>query len=111
MLGRPLDDTPAGQAVGSRGAKVAGFILWYLAALAAAFQVYSALVRPAYDRLADLAVYAGSVRLLADGGSLYDFAAAHNAAPFTYPPFAGLVLYPLALVDDGVARAGWTALS
>ncbi|MFG1950102.1 hypothetical protein [Micromonospora sp. NPDC048830] len=69
--------------------------LWFAVALVVALQVAGALNRPVRDRLADLHVYWGSVRVLLDGGSLYDFAAG-NDAPFTYPPFAGLLFTPLA---------------
>jgi hypothetical protein len=48
-------------------------------------------------------VYVGSVRLLYDGGSLYDCAAESTGAPFTYPPFAGLVFFPLPLLDEAAA--------
>src|SRR4051794_1697099 len=94
-----------------RRTRVASGILWSAAAAVAGLQVWAAFHRPAYDQLADLGVYLGSVRLLGDGGSLYDFAAAHNGAPFTYPPFAGLVLFPVGLLADVPARVGWTALT
>jgi alpha-1,2-mannosyltransferase len=83
---------------------------WLVAALVAGTQCYAALTRPVPDRLADLHVYVASVDLLRHGGSLYDFAAA-NGAPFTYPPFAGLVFLPLSLVGEPVLRVLWTALT
>ncbi|WP_232534333.1 glycosyltransferase 87 family protein [Plantactinospora sp. KBS50] len=46
--------------------------------------------------------------MLLDGGSLYDFAA-WNDAPFTYPPFAGLLLAPLGLLAEDPVRILWTA--
>ncbi|MEO3775887.1 glycosyltransferase family 87 protein [Micromonospora sp. B11E3] len=82
--------------------------LWIAVALVVALQVAGALNRPVRDRLADLHVYWGSVRVLLDGGSLYDFAA-WNDAPFTYPPFAGLLFTPLALIAEAPLRALWTS--
>lgn len=84
--------------------------LWVAAGVVAVLQVVAALRRPPLDRLADLHVYSASVRMLLDGGSLYDFAA-HNGAPFTYPPFAGLVFLPLALVAEPVQRILWCLLT
>jgi alpha-1,2-mannosyltransferase len=85
-------------------------LAWLVAAAVAVAQAYAALSRPPRDRLADLHVYVGSVDLLRHGGSLYDFVAP-GGAPFTYPPFAGLVLFPLGLVDEAVLRLVWTALT
>ncbi len=51
----------------------------------------------------DFTVYrAAAGRLLADPGDLYQ---AHDALPFTYPPFAALLFLPLALVP------GWIGAS
>ncbi len=86
----------------------AALVLWAAAAAAAALQVGSSLARPLYDRLADLHVYWGSVRMLADGRSLYDFAAG-NGDPFTYPPFAGIAFMPLAYLPESQLRILWTA--
>jgi alpha-1,2-mannosyltransferase len=47
----------------------------------------------------DLRIYYDSVRLWAHGGSLYDFSQADKTQGhlgFTYPPFAALVMYPMA---------------
>jgi alpha-1,2-mannosyltransferase len=72
--------------------------------------VSSALVlrRPPDDRLADLHIYHGAVRALWSGQPLYEYAAA-NGGPFTYPPFAALLLSPLALVPEGLLRLLWLA--
>jgi len=66
-------------------------LLWVPAAIVAAVQAAWALRLP--DRFADLHVYRGSVLAMRHGASLYSYHAA-NGDPFTYPPFAGLVLYP-----------------
>jgi alpha-1,2-mannosyltransferase len=83
--------------------------LWVAVAVAAAIQVWAALRRQPPDLLADLNVYVGALGLLRDGGSLYDYAAPGNAAPFTYPPFAAIVLFPIVYVPIEVLRLVWTA--
>jgi len=83
-------------------------IMWTVAAIAAAAQCWGAFARAPHDRLADLHVYVGSVSLLREGGSLYDFAAEPTGAPFTYPPFAGLLFLPLTLVSEPALRVVWT---
>lgn len=81
---------------------------WIVAMVVAAAQCWAAFARPLHDRLADLHVYVGSVSLLREGGSLYDFAAEPTGAPFTYPPFAGLLFLPLTLVSEPALRVVWT---
>lgn len=83
---------------------------WLAAASLAAAQAYAALSRPFPDRLADLHVYVGSVQSLRGGRGLYDFAVP-GGAPFTYPPFAGLVMMPLGLVGERMLRVIWTVLT
>ncbi len=85
-----------------------GPVLWasFLAvAVASAFQ---ALRRPGYDRLADLQVYLGAIDAVRHGQPLYDYAAA-NGDPFTYPPFALLVLWPAGWLTEPAARVVWLA--
>ncbi|GLW35202.1 glycosyltransferase 87 family protein [Actinoplanes regularis] len=76
----------------------------------AVWSVVAALTRPAYDRLADLHVYLGAVRAMRDGIPLYSYAA-ENGDPFTYPPFAALVFWPLGAVPEPVVQAGWTLVT
>ncbi|GIF02829.1 glycosyltransferase 87 family protein [Actinoplanes siamensis] len=83
-------------------------LLWVIAAGVAVFEVFAALRRPTYDRLADLHVYIGSVQSLLHGHSLYDYTAA-NGDPFTYPPFAGILLLPTALLPEPAVRVIWSA--
>jgi alpha-1,2-mannosyltransferase len=59
------------------------------------------------DALSDLAVYQGAVADLLAGRSLYGFEAP-NGDRFTYPPFAGLVLAPLAAVPQAWLEVAWT---
>ncbi|GAA2377444.1 hypothetical protein Cme02nite_20640 [Catellatospora methionotrophica] len=88
----------------STKASVAAGIIWATAIGIVTVYAFAALRRPPSDTFADLAVYYGSVRTLIDDGSLYIFAA-QNGDPFTYPPFAGLVLSPLGLITE--STAGW----
>ncbi|GIH06678.1 hypothetical protein Rhe02_47450 [Rhizocola hellebori] len=62
--------------------------------------------RPEFDRLADLHVYYGAVRFAQAGHPLYGYAA-ENGDPFTYPPFAALVLWPIAWLSEPVVRLVW----
>lgn len=85
-------------------------LLWLPAAVAAAVTAGVALARPDHARLTDLGVYTGAVDGLRHGASLYDFVSAGDA-PFTYPPFAGLVLLPLAGVPAVPLQVLWTLAS
>jgi alpha-1,2-mannosyltransferase len=76
----------------------------------AIIESFAALTRPANDRLADLSVYVGAVTGLRHGASLYDFLGA-NRAPFTYPPFAGLLFWPLTVSPVPALRLGWTGVT
>ncbi|GAB3941544.1 glycosyltransferase 87 family protein [Micromonospora vulcania] len=58
------------------------------------------------DRLSDLHIYYGALSDLHAGRPLYGYAAA-NGGPFTYPPFAALVLGPITAVSEGVAQGIW----
>jgi alpha-1,2-mannosyltransferase len=83
---------------------------WVLAAGFAVVQAVWALRRPLPDRLADLHVYRGAVLAMWHGDSLYSYAAG-NGDPFTYPPFAGLVLAPVGGPPEPLLRVLWTALT
>jgi alpha-1,2-mannosyltransferase len=61
---------------------------------------------PTFRHFFDLGVYRGAVRYwLLDGGNLYDFRYQDSVYGFTYPPFAALVLTPLAATSWPVAVA------
>ncbi|MCO8272790.1 glycosyltransferase 87 family protein [Actinoplanes sp. TRM 88003] len=61
---------------------------------------------PTFREFFDLGVYRGAVRSwLLDGNELYDFLYQDTEYGFTYPPFAALVLSPLALTSWPVAIA------
>ncbi|MFC7532640.1 glycosyltransferase 87 family protein [Actinoplanes sp. GCM10030250] len=67
-----------------------------------------ALSRPEHLRLTDLQVYTGAIDSLRNGAGLYDFARNGNA-PFTYPPFAALLMLPLAWLPTWLLHVAWTA--
>ncbi|MEU7995898.1 glycosyltransferase 87 family protein [Micromonospora sp. NPDC049060] len=81
--------------------------LWSVFVLLAAAS--SALVTLRPDRLSDLHIYRGALLHLQAGRPLYEFAA-ENGGPFTYPPFAALVLWPVSAVAEGVVQGVWLAL-
>ena len=82
-------------------------ILWAATVVAAVCTSWVALRRPPGGRLTDLGVYTGAVSDLRQGASLYDFSS-HLNAPFTYPPFAGLLFLPLADVPALPLQIAWT---
>lgn len=55
--------------------------------------------------LEDLHIYRGAVLLALSGGSLYDYM---GVGPFTYPPFAAVVLEPFARLPQEWLDAVWT---
>ncbi|MET8150099.1 glycosyltransferase 87 family protein [Actinoplanes sp. NPDC049668] len=68
------------------------------------------LQRPPHDRLSDLHIYYGAVQTVQDGHPLYGYVA-ENGGPFTYPPFAALLLQPITLVSEPVLRLVWLVLT
>jgi alpha-1,2-mannosyltransferase len=67
--------------------------------------------REVWHHTFDLRVYRGAGRWWLDGHPLYDFVRPHTQRGFTYPPFAVLVLLPLALGTETAATALLTAVS
>jgi alpha-1,2-mannosyltransferase len=59
----------------------------------------------------DLHVYLGGAAALDEPGALYSYVYADQTPdfplPFTYPPFAALVLYPLSKLPFGLVALGW----
>jgi len=59
----------------------------------------------------DLHVYVGGAEMLDHGGRLYDYVYADQTPdfplPFTYPPFAAVVFYPLHLIPFGILSFAW----
>ena len=96
---------------GDRPASVALVVALWVAALAVAVQGFvRMLARPLADRLPDLHVYVTAVSSFAHGTSLYGLHGSLRSG-FTYPPFAGLVLLPLAAVPEAPIRIAWTVLT
>jgi alpha-1,2-mannosyltransferase len=81
-----------------------------LAASTAARLAWTYLV-PNGANFVDLHVYVGGAAALTHPGTLYDYVYADQTPdfplPFTYPPFAAVVFYPLHLVPFGVLAFGW----
>lgn len=64
--------------------------------------------------LGDLDIYRGAIRHALAGNDLYSWTYTHptvHGLGFTYPPFAMLVLLPLAVADPLAAKVVWTALT
>jgi alpha-1,2-mannosyltransferase len=61
--------------------------------------------------LKDLLVYQYSGRAVMDGLSPYARDEPVTGLPFTYPPFAAVLMVPLALLPDWLAAALWTGAS
>ncbi|MCV7042560.1 alpha-(1-2)-phosphatidylinositol mannosyltransferase [Mycolicibacterium moriokaense] len=89
-----------------------------LAAAAPILLVISVLARLAWTYLVpnganfvDLHVYVGGAGMLDEPGSLYDYVYADQTPdfplPFTYPPFAAIVFYPLHLLPFGLIAFLW----
>ncbi|HEX9834746.1 MAG TPA: glycosyltransferase 87 family protein, partial [Mycobacterium sp.] len=89
-----------------------------VAAAAPILLVISILARLAWTYLVpnganfvDLHVYVGGAGTLEDPGSLYDYVYADQTPdfplPFTYPPFAAIVFYPLHLLPFGLVAFAW----
>lgn len=70
----------------------------------------SVLVMRRPDHLSDLHIYYDAVRHVQAGHPLYEYRAA-NGGPFTYPPFAALVLWPAGLLPVTVVEAAWLLLT
>ncbi|MFK3979233.1 glycosyltransferase 87 family protein [Micromonospora sp. NPDC050397] len=81
-------------------------LLWLLFGVIAVVSSALVLRRPVWDRLSDLHIYYGAVQTVDAGRPLYEYAAA-NGGPFTYPPFAALLLRPIGSVPESVLRVIW----
>jgi alpha-1,2-mannosyltransferase len=55
--------------------------------------------------LEDLHIYRGAIQLASTGASLYDY---QGVGPFTYPPFAAVVMWPLVQLPAAWLDAVWT---
>ncbi|GAA4467894.1 hypothetical protein GCM10023170_081000 [Phytohabitans houttuyneae] len=84
--------------------------LWALFGAVAAGSAALVLARPAAQRLSDLHIYYGAAEHVGAGRPLYEYVAA-NGGPFTYPPFAMVLLRPLTVLPEGALQVLWLALS
>src|SRR5687768_11506187 len=92
------------------GIRRATAALWGVFGIVAVVSSVLVMRRPDWERLSDLHIYYGAIRHLHDGRPLYDFVA-ENGGPFTYPPFAALVLSPIGLLPEGVVQLSWLVLT
>jgi alpha-1,2-mannosyltransferase len=83
---------------------------WAAVAVAAAVSAALAMLRPAEQRLSDLHIYYGAAQAVGRGEPLYGYVA-DNAGPFTYPPFAVLVLRPFTVLPEGALQVVWLAMT
>jgi len=95
----------SGRRLALQGAVVASVVvaMWFL--------VFHVSPRPVWHHTFDLRVYRGAVRWWLDGRRVYDFVRPHTEKGFTYPPFAVLVLLPVALGTETAAIVLLTAVS
>ncbi|MCV7315053.1 mannosyltransferase [Mycolicibacillus parakoreensis] len=108
---RPIDTTPASASpVWQRRAPLLAAMLLALSVVARL--AWIALV-PHGTNFVDLHVYIDGAAALDTPGTLYDYVYRGQTRdfdlPFTYPPFAALVFYPLHLLPFAVVAAAWQA--
>lgn len=93
-------------------------VAWSSAALATTLvagllvlpQVTHVLSVPGYDRMVDFMVYRTAGRSLLAHRSLYGTLSPFpESLPFTYPPFAAILLIPFAILPAGLGQAIWVA--
>ncbi|WP_283634230.1 mannosyltransferase [Mycolicibacterium poriferae] len=105
------DPAPAPATSGSRlAARLSAAAPLLLIASIAARLAWTYLV-PTGANFVDLHVYVGGAATLGRPGELYDYVYADQTPdfplPFTYPPFAAVVFYPLTLVPFGLLALAW----
>ena len=105
------DPAPAPATSGSRlAARLSAAAPLLLIASIAARLAWTYLV-PTGANFVDLHVYVGGAATLGRPGELYDYVYAGQTPdfplPFTYPPFAAVVFYPLTLVPFGLLALAW----
>ncbi len=105
------DPAPAPATSGSRlAARLSAAAPLLLIASIAARLAWTYLV-PTGANFVDLHVYVGGAATLGRPGELYDYVYADQTPdfplPFTYPPFAAVVFYPLTLVPFGLLALVW----
>jgi alpha-1,2-mannosyltransferase len=100
-------DTPASAALAARPAWLAPVLLVVSVAVRLAWTY----LVPNGANFVDLHVYLGGAAALDHPGTLYSYVYADQTPdfplPFTYPPFAALVFYPLHLLPFGLVAFCW----
>jgi alpha-1,2-mannosyltransferase len=84
--------------------------LWALFGGIAAVSSVLVMQRPAGQRLSDLHIYYGAAQTVQAGRPLYEYVA-ENGGPFTYPPFAVLLLGPMTAFPEAAVRVAWLVLT
>ncbi|MFD6624386.1 glycosyltransferase 87 family protein [Streptomyces diastaticus] len=108
--GPPSQPTTLSFARLPRSALVLGVTL-ILAAFAVGLVIRNTIPGSTFTRMDDLRVYYAGGEAVLNGAPLYDFSVGLHDLPFTYPPFAGLLFTPLAILPLWAAEAGWAALN
>ncbi|NUT35571.1 MAG: DUF2029 domain-containing protein [Hamadaea sp.] len=81
---------------------------WLLPAAAAVFALAPIVVTPPAQRMKDLLVYAGSAAAAGSGADVYAYRTPFGM-PFTYPPFAAVLVEPLSRIPLGLLQVLWAA--
>jgi alpha-1,2-mannosyltransferase len=76
-----------------------------------AVALVAALAATLHDQFKDLLVYRYAGRAVLDGRDVYAHDDPVTGLPFTYPPFAAVLMVPVALVPAKVAAVVWAGLS
>lgn len=86
-------------------------VTWVLCSVTALFLFFVYIVTPrrSANFLPDLSVYWNSVRDFLSNGSMYDYISSRGY-PFTYPPFAGIVLSPTGYIPFSWLTVIWSVL-
>lgn len=81
---------------------------WLLPAAAAVAALAPILFTPPAQRMKDLLVYAGSAAAAGSGADVYAYRTPFGM-PFTYPPFAAVLVEPLSRIPLGLLQMLWAA--
>jgi alpha-1,2-mannosyltransferase len=84
--------------------------VWSIFGIVAVVSSLLVMHRPTWDRLSDLHIYYGAARTVQAGRPLYEYGA-ENGGPFTYPPFAALLLRPITALPEAAVQVMWLALT
>ncbi|MDN5759086.1 MAG: mannosyltransferase [Tomitella sp.] len=88
--------------------------VWPLLAISVLVRVVLTVFGDTFGRLLDLHVYVEGAATMMSGdlyGFVFDDGSPGAALPFTYPPFAAIVFYPLHFIPMGLLGVIWQVLS